>query len=122
MKVLPWIMQPKRRNCVTKYVVIKHFQISTLMYLNVSKDIRPLFANITEGKRVWEVIQKYFNPKSRAHTIGLLDQFFSYKIGTNKKFCLYASRLRKIIADLLDCGEKIALKYQAFQVIRFLPD
>ncbi|GBM55622.1 Retrovirus-related Pol polyprotein from transposon TNT 1-94 [Araneus ventricosus] len=60
------------------------------IYLNVSKDLRPLIADITEGKKAWEVIQKYFHPESRARTI--------------------------------DCGEKVPLKYQAFQLIRFLPD
>ncbi|GBN44509.1 hypothetical protein AVEN_177562-1, partial [Araneus ventricosus] len=92
------------------------------IYLNVSKDLRLLIADITEGKKAWEVIQKYFHPESRARTIGLLDQFFSCRIEINEKIGLYAARLRKIIADLLDCGEKVPLKYQAFQLIRFLPD
>ncbi|GBL95548.1 Retrovirus-related Pol polyprotein from transposon TNT 1-94 [Araneus ventricosus] len=92
------------------------------IYLNVSKGLRTLIADITEGKNAWEVIQKYFHPESRARTIGLLDQFFSCRIEINEKIGLYAARLRKIIADLLDCGEKVPLKYQAFQLIRFLPD
>ncbi|GBM61939.1 hypothetical protein AVEN_272803-1 [Araneus ventricosus] len=54
--------------------------------------------------------------------IGLLDQFFSCIIDINEKIGLYAARLQKIIADLLDCSEKITSKYQAFQNIRFLPD
>ncbi|GBM68373.1 hypothetical protein AVEN_214222-1 [Araneus ventricosus] len=92
------------------------------IYLNVSKHLRPLIVDIAEGKKAWEVIQKYFRPESRARTIGLLDQFFSCRIEINEKIGLYAARLRKIIADLLDCGEKVPLKYQAFQLIRFLPD
>ncbi|GBM99700.1 hypothetical protein AVEN_104060-1 [Araneus ventricosus] len=91
------------------------------IYLNVSKDLRPLISDITEGKKAWEVIQKYFHPESRTHTIGLLDQFFSCRIDINKKISLYAVRLRKITANLLDCGEKIPSKYQAFQ-LRFLPN
>ncbi|GBO42356.1 hypothetical protein AVEN_155147-1 [Araneus ventricosus] len=92
------------------------------IYLNVSKDLRHLIADITEGKKAWEVIQKYFHAESTARTIGLLDQFFSCRIEINEKIGLYAARLRKIIVDLLDCGEKVPLKYQAFQLIRFLPD
>ncbi|GBN11513.1 hypothetical protein AVEN_194008-1 [Araneus ventricosus] len=92
------------------------------IYLNVSKYLRPLIADTTEEKKAWEVIQKYFHPESRAHTIGLLDQFFSCRIEINEKIGLYAATFRKIIADLLDCGGKIPVKYQAFQLIRFLPD
>ncbi|GBL83009.1 hypothetical protein AVEN_165247-1 [Araneus ventricosus] len=67
------------------------------IYLNVSKGLRPSIADITEGRKPRE-------------------------IDINDKIGLYAARLRKIIADLLDCGEKIPLKYQAFQLARFLSD
>ncbi|GBO04896.1 hypothetical protein AVEN_11569-1 [Araneus ventricosus] len=32
------------------------------IYLNISKDLRTLIADITDGKRTWKIIQKYFHP------------------------------------------------------------
>ncbi|GBN39761.1 hypothetical protein AVEN_110050-1 [Araneus ventricosus] len=33
------------------------------IYLNVSKELRPLIIDIMEGMKAWEVIQKYFHPE-----------------------------------------------------------
>jgi hypothetical protein len=47
------------------------------IYLNTSKELRNLISETENPKVAWDTLKTFFQPKSRARLIGLLDTFFN---------------------------------------------
>lgn len=91
------------------------------IYLNVSKELRNLISDTENPKIAWETLRDFFQPKSRARLIGLLDTFFSTRPDEGESVGMYAARLRKIIMQVKDAGHELDDMFQSFQLIRYLP-
>ena len=91
------------------------------IYLSIEKEIRPLISETDDPVKAFELLQFHFRPDSRARIIGLTDDFFSCRIDPNEEIGLYAARLKRISVQLKDAGKPIDDWYQAFQLIRYLP-
>ncbi|KAG8180071.1 hypothetical protein JTE90_027852 [Oedothorax gibbosus] len=91
------------------------------IYLSLGKEIRPLISETDDPVEAFKILQFHFRPDSRARIIGLTDDFFSCRIDPNEEVGLYAARLKRIAVQLNDAGKPVDDWYQAFQLIRYLP-
>lgn len=91
------------------------------IYLNISKEYRPLIVDTQEPTEAWSRLKLHFQPDSRARVIGLYDDFFNCKIGPEEEVGLYAARLKKISDELADAAKPVPEWFKSFQLIRFLP-
>ncbi|GBO28009.1 hypothetical protein AVEN_147108-1 [Araneus ventricosus] len=91
------------------------------IYLKVSKAYRCVIDDIEDPVAAWKRLEEHFKPNSRAHVIGLTNDFFSCRMNPQEEIGVYAARIRSIVDQLKDAGKPISEWYQAFQLIRFLP-
>ncbi|GFX94328.1 retrovirus-related Pol polyprotein from transposon TNT 1-94 [Trichonephila clavipes] len=54
----------------------------TLIYTNISSDLKNLITETTDGVAAWKILKDHFEPVTKARVIQLLDQFFWNKIPT----------------------------------------
>ncbi|GFT41431.1 retrovirus-related Pol polyprotein from transposon TNT 1-94 [Trichonephila clavipes] len=56
----------------------------TLIYTNISSDLKNLITETTDGVVAWKILKDHFEPVTRARVIQLLDQFFGTKYQPGK--------------------------------------
>ncbi|GFX89167.1 uncharacterized protein TNCV_20631 [Trichonephila clavipes] len=56
----------------------------TLIYTNISSDLKNLITETTDGVAAWKILKDHFEPVTRARVIQLLDQFFETKYQPGK--------------------------------------
>ncbi|GFW99208.1 uncharacterized protein TNCV_3009761 [Trichonephila clavipes] len=86
------------------------------------EEYRNLILHTCDPIVAWKKLQDHFQPHTRARIIGLLDEFFNCRILEEEEIELYAARLRTIVFQLRDAGHPLEDLYQAFQLIRYLPE
>lgn len=106
---------------VRKDYALRKARAYSTIYLNVSREYRPLISQNQEGKSAWKTLQEHFRPDSKARAVELTDSFFSCRLEEGEAIGLFAARLRKIIEQLIDAGQPISEFHKAFQLIRSLP-
>lgn len=94
----------------------------TTIYSCISPEYRTLISHTTDGKIAFEILVAYFEPKTRARVIALLDNFFSLRFDpSSETIGIFCARLKQSIKDLSDSGHVLEDVYQGFQLIRYLP-
>ncbi|GFU00497.1 retrovirus-related Pol polyprotein from transposon TNT 1-94 [Trichonephila clavipes] len=56
----------------------------TLIYTNISSDLKNLITETTDGVAAWKILKDHFEPVTKARVIQLLDQFFGTKYQLGK--------------------------------------
>ncbi|GFS86081.1 uncharacterized protein TNCV_1583301 [Trichonephila clavipes] len=67
----------------------------TLIYTNISSDLKNLIAETTDGVAAWKILKDHFEPVTRARVIQLLDQFFGTKYQPGEDVGIFISRVRQ---------------------------
>ncbi|GFV76765.1 retrovirus-related Pol polyprotein from transposon TNT 1-94 [Trichonephila clavipes] len=93
----------------------------TLIYTNISSDLKNLITETTDGVAAWKILKDHFEPVTRARVIQLLDQFFWNKIPTREDVGIFISRVKTAATRLQEAGHKLDDLYIGFQLIRWLP-
>lgn len=93
----------------------------TLIYRNVSNELKPLISSTTDGAEAWQILEKYFEPSTRARIVQLLDDFFSIRFKPGEDIALFLCRIKQAASKLAEAGHVVADLYQGFSMIRFLP-
>ncbi|GFS59971.1 retrovirus-related Pol polyprotein from transposon TNT 1-94 [Trichonephila clavipes] len=93
----------------------------TLIYTNISSDLKNLITETTDGVAAWKILKDHFELVTRARVIQLLDQFFWNKIPTREDVGIFISRVKTAATRLQEAGHKLDDLYIGFQLIRWLP-
>ncbi|GFT57549.1 retrovirus-related Pol polyprotein from transposon TNT 1-94 [Trichonephila clavipes] len=64
----------------------------TLIYTNISSDLKNLITETTDGVEAWEILKDHFEPVTRARVIQLLDQCFGTKYQPGEDVGVFISR------------------------------
>ncbi|GFY24022.1 retrovirus-related Pol polyprotein from transposon TNT 1-94 [Trichonephila clavipes] len=56
----------------------------TLIYTNISSDLKNLITETTDGVAAWKILKDHFEPVTRARVIQLLDQFLEQNTNQGK--------------------------------------
>ncbi|GFV67124.1 retrovirus-related Pol polyprotein from transposon TNT 1-94 [Trichonephila clavipes] len=93
----------------------------TLIYTNISSDLKNLITETTDGVTAWKILKDHFEPVTRARVIQLLDQFFGTKYQPGEDVGIFISRVKTAATRLQEAGHKLDDLYIGFQLIRWLP-
>ncbi|GFW91827.1 retrovirus-related Pol polyprotein from transposon TNT 1-94 [Trichonephila clavipes] len=93
----------------------------TLIYTNISSDLKNLITETTDGVAAWKILKDHFEPVTRARVIQLLDQFFGTKYQPGEDVGIFISRVKTATTRLQEAGHKLDDLYIGFQLIRWLP-
>ncbi|GFW68152.1 retrovirus-related Pol polyprotein from transposon TNT 1-94 [Trichonephila clavipes] len=93
----------------------------TLIYTNISSDLKNLITETTDGVAAWKILKDHFEPVTRARIIQLLDQFFGTKYQPGEDVGIFISRVKTAATRLQEAGHKLDDLYIGFQLIRWLP-
>ncbi|GFV58451.1 retrovirus-related Pol polyprotein from transposon TNT 1-94 [Trichonephila clavipes] len=93
----------------------------TLIYTNISSDLKNLITETTDGVAAWKILKDHFEPVTRARVIQLLDQFFGTKYQPGEDVGIFISRVKTAATRLQEAGHKLDDLYIGFQLIRCLP-
>ncbi|GFW65143.1 retrovirus-related Pol polyprotein from transposon TNT 1-94 [Trichonephila clavipes] len=93
----------------------------TLIYTNISSDLKNLIMETTDGVAAWKILKDHFEPVTRARVIQLLDQFFGTKYQPGEDVRIFISRVKTAATRLQEAGHKLDDLYIGFQLIRWLP-
>ncbi|GFT41308.1 retrovirus-related Pol polyprotein from transposon TNT 1-94 [Trichonephila clavipes] len=93
----------------------------TLIYTNISSDLKNLITETTDGVAAWRILKDHFEPVTRARVIQLLDQFFGTKYQPGEDVGIFISRVKTAATRLQEAGHKLDDLYIGFQLIRWLP-
>ncbi|GFX10988.1 retrovirus-related Pol polyprotein from transposon TNT 1-94 [Trichonephila clavipes] len=93
----------------------------TLIYTNISSDLKNLITETTDGVAAWKILKDHFEPVTRARVIQLLDQFFGTKYQPGEDVRIFISRVKTAATRLQEAGHKLDDLYIGFQLIRWLP-
>ncbi|GFW74434.1 retrovirus-related Pol polyprotein from transposon TNT 1-94 [Trichonephila clavipes] len=93
----------------------------TLIYTNISLDLKNLITETTDGVAAWKILKDHFEPVTKARVIQLLDQFFGTKYQPGEDVGIFISRVKTAATRLLEAGHKLDNLYIGFQLIRWLP-
>ncbi|GFX07238.1 retrovirus-related Pol polyprotein from transposon TNT 1-94 [Trichonephila clavipes] len=93
----------------------------TLIYSNISSDLKNLITETTDGVAAWKILKDHFEPVTRARVIQLLDQFFGTKYQPGEDVGIFISRVKTAATRLQEAGHKLDDLYIGFQLIRWLP-
>ncbi|GFX18209.1 retrovirus-related Pol polyprotein from transposon TNT 1-94 [Trichonephila clavipes] len=93
----------------------------TLIYTNISSDLKNLITESTDGVAAWKIIKDHFEPVTKARVIQLLDQFFGTKYQPGEDVGIFISRVKTAATRLQEAGHKLDDLYIGFQLIRWLP-
>ncbi|GFT83068.1 retrovirus-related Pol polyprotein from transposon TNT 1-94 [Trichonephila clavipes] len=93
----------------------------TLIYTNISSDLKNLITETTDGVAAWKILKDHFEPVTRARVIQLLDQFFGTKYQPGEDVGIFISRVKTATTRLQVAGHKLDDLYIGFQLIRWLP-
>ncbi|GFY14882.1 retrovirus-related Pol polyprotein from transposon TNT 1-94 [Trichonephila clavipes] len=91
----------------------------TLIYTNISSDLKNLITETTDGVAAWKILKDHFEPVTRV--IQLLDQFFGTKYQPGEDVGIFISRVKTAATRLQEAGHKLDNLYIGFQLIRWLP-
>ncbi|GFW00780.1 retrovirus-related Pol polyprotein from transposon TNT 1-94 [Trichonephila clavipes] len=64
----------------------------TLIYTNISSDLKNLITETTDGVAAWKILKDHFEPVTKARVIQLLDQFFGTKYQPGEDVGIFISR------------------------------
>ncbi|GFU96355.1 uncharacterized protein TNCV_89321 [Trichonephila clavipes] len=56
----------------------------TLIYTNISSDLKNLITETTDGVEAWKILKDHFEPVTKARVIQLLDQFLEQNTNQGK--------------------------------------
>ncbi|GFW66255.1 retrovirus-related Pol polyprotein from transposon TNT 1-94 [Trichonephila clavipes] len=93
----------------------------TLIYTNISSDLKNLITETTDGVAAWNILKDHFEPVTRARVIQLLDQFFGTKYQPGEDVGIFISPVKTAATRLQEAGHKLDDLYIGFQLIRWLP-
>ncbi|GFT37506.1 copia protein [Trichonephila clavipes] len=93
----------------------------TLIYTNISSDLKNLITETTDGVAAWKILKDHFEPVTRARVVQLLDQFFGTKYQPEEDVGIFISRVKTAATRLQEAGHKLDDLYIGFQLIRWLP-
>ncbi|GFX31274.1 retrovirus-related Pol polyprotein from transposon TNT 1-94 [Trichonephila clavipes] len=93
----------------------------TLIYTNISSDLKNLITETTDGVVAWKILKDHFEPVTRARVIQLLDQFFGTKYQPGEDVGIFISHVKTAATRLQEAGHKLDDLYIGFQLIRWLP-
>ncbi|GFT21238.1 retrovirus-related Pol polyprotein from transposon TNT 1-94 [Trichonephila clavipes] len=93
----------------------------TLIYTNISSDLKNLITETTDGVAAWKILKDHFERVTRARVIQLLDQFFGTKYQPGEDVGIFISRVKTAATRLQEAGHKLDDLYIGFQLIRWLP-
>ncbi|GFV58136.1 retrovirus-related Pol polyprotein from transposon TNT 1-94 [Trichonephila clavipes] len=93
----------------------------TLIYTNISSDLKNLITQTTDGVAAWKILKDHFEPVTKARVIQLLDQFFGTKYQPGEDVGIFISRVKTAATRLQEAGHKLDDLYIGFQLIRWLP-
>ncbi|GFW68158.1 retrovirus-related Pol polyprotein from transposon TNT 1-94 [Trichonephila clavipes] len=93
----------------------------TLIYTNISSDLKNLITETTDGVAAWKILKDHFEPVTKARIIQLLDQFFGTKYQPGEDVGIFISRVKTAATRLQEAGHKLNDLYIGFQLIRWLP-
>ncbi|GFV92939.1 retrovirus-related Pol polyprotein from transposon TNT 1-94 [Trichonephila clavipes] len=93
----------------------------TLIYTNISSDLKNLITETTDGVAAWKILKDHFEPVTRARVIQLLDQFFGTKYQPGEDVGIFISRVKTAATRLQEAGHELDDLYIGFQLIRWLP-
>ncbi|GFU28702.1 retrovirus-related Pol polyprotein from transposon TNT 1-94 [Trichonephila clavipes] len=93
----------------------------TLIYTNISSDLKNLITETTDGVAAWKILKDHFEPVTRARVIQLIDQFFGTKYQPGEDVGIFISRVKTAATRLQEAGHKLDDLYIGFQLIRWLP-
>ncbi|GFV85044.1 retrovirus-related Pol polyprotein from transposon RE1 [Trichonephila clavipes] len=93
----------------------------TLIYTNISSDLKNLITETTDGVAAWKILKDHFEPVTRARVIQLLDHFFGTKYQPGEAVGIFISRVKTAATRLQEAGHKLDDLYIGFQLIRWLP-
>ncbi|GFW38998.1 retrovirus-related Pol polyprotein from transposon TNT 1-94 [Trichonephila clavipes] len=93
----------------------------TLIYTNISSDLKNLITETTDGVAAWKILKDHFEPVTKARVIQLLDQFFGTKYQPGEDVGIFISRVKTAATRLQGAGHKLDDLYIGFQLIRWLP-
>ncbi|GFY14894.1 retrovirus-related Pol polyprotein from transposon TNT 1-94 [Trichonephila clavipes] len=93
----------------------------TLIYTNISSDLKNLITETTNGVAAWKILKDHFEPVTRATVIQLLDQFFGTKYQPGEDVGIFISRVKTAATRLQEAVHKLDDLYIGFQLIRWLP-
>ncbi|GFW61195.1 retrovirus-related Pol polyprotein from transposon RE1 [Trichonephila clavipes] len=93
----------------------------TLIYTNISSDLKNLITETTDGVAAWKILKDHFEPVTKARIIQLLDQFFGTKYQPGEDVGIFISRVKTAATRLQEAGHKLDDLYIGFQLIRWLP-
>ncbi|GFV16712.1 retrovirus-related Pol polyprotein from transposon TNT 1-94 [Trichonephila clavipes] len=93
----------------------------TLIYTNISSDLKNLITETTDGVAAWKILKDHFEPVTRARVIQLLDQFFGTKYQPGEDVGIFISCVKTAATRLQEAGHKLDDLYIGFQLIRWLP-
>ncbi|GFU99886.1 retrovirus-related Pol polyprotein from transposon TNT 1-94 [Trichonephila clavipes] len=91
----------------------------TLIYTNISSDLKNLITETTDGVAAWKILKDHFEPVARV--IQLLDQFFGTKYQPGEDVGIFISRVKTAATRLQEAGHKLDDLYIGFQLIRWFP-
>ncbi|GFV49267.1 uncharacterized protein TNCV_238011 [Trichonephila clavipes] len=90
----------------------------TLIYTNISSDLKNLITETTDGVAAWKILKDHFEPVTRARVIQLLDQFFGTKYQPGEDVGIFISRVKTAATRLQEAGHKLDDLYIGFQLIK----
>ncbi|GFX74416.1 retrovirus-related Pol polyprotein from transposon TNT 1-94 [Trichonephila clavipes] len=93
----------------------------TLIYTNISSDLKNLITETTDGVAAWKILKDHFEPVTRARVIQLLDQFFGTKYQPGEDVGIFISRVKTAATRLQEAVHKLDDLYIGFQLLRWLP-
>ncbi|GFW94269.1 retrovirus-related Pol polyprotein from transposon TNT 1-94 [Trichonephila clavipes] len=93
----------------------------TLIYTNISSDLKNLITETTDGVAAWKILKDHFEPVTRARVIQLLDQFLEQNTNQGEDVGIFISRVKTAATRLQEAGHKLDDLYIGFQLIRWLP-
>ncbi|GFT04117.1 retrovirus-related Pol polyprotein from transposon TNT 1-94 [Trichonephila clavipes] len=93
----------------------------TLIYTNMSSDLKNLITETTDGVAAWKILKDHFEPVTRARIIQLLDHFFGTRYQPGEDVGIFISRVQTAAIRLQEAGHKLDDLYIGFQLIRWLP-
>ncbi|GFT67869.1 retrovirus-related Pol polyprotein from transposon RE1 [Trichonephila clavipes] len=93
----------------------------TLIYTNISSDLKNLITETTDGVAAWKILKDHFEPVTKARIIQLLDHFFGTIYQPGEDVGIFISRVKTAATRLQEAGHKLDDLYIGFQLIRWLP-
>ncbi|GFY26533.1 retrovirus-related Pol polyprotein from transposon TNT 1-94 [Trichonephila clavipes] len=91
----------------------------TLIYTNISSDLKNLITETTDGVAAWKILKDHFEPVTRARIIQ--QNLFGTRYQPGEDVGIFISRVKTAATRLQEAGHKLDDLYIGFQLIRWLP-